>query len=63
LVQSGSSSLFRVIPNTTGVTFRSTGAGTRVCAFSSTGESAQFIATSTVRYHCVSNMGSTFGST
>jgi hypothetical protein len=61
LVQSGSSSSFRVIPNTTAITFRSTGAGTRACTFSSTGESAQFIATSVTRYHCVSNMGTTFG--
>jgi len=63
LTQTGSSSSFLVIPNTTGVTFGSTGASARKCNLGSTGEVVQFIATSATKYFVVSNRGTTFGTT
>lgn len=64
IVQSGSSSSFQIIPNTTTIFFGSTVSSTgRVVTLSARGEAVQFIATSATKYYTVSNVGSTFGTT
>jgi hypothetical protein len=64
LVQSGSSSIYKVIPNTTTIFYGSTSSSTgRVIAFSAPGETVQLIAVSATKYQVVSNLSSTFGTT
>jgi len=63
LVQSGSSSSYKIIPNTTTVQFGSTVSSTgRSFNLSDAGEVVQFVAISATKYFVVSNIGSTFGS-
>lgn len=64
LVQSGSSSIYKVIPNTTSIFYGSTASSTgRVIALSAPGEVVQLIAVSATKYQVVSNLSSTFGTT